>query len=265
MRRRPGPPWLSARFVAQISPLDRQRHSVERQSSIEEESSTVVTFSTPRPVVSSGTNTLTSSEVSRDARSRAEHSTQLNVLPEQEQHLLQKYLALVHDAIPIFSSTRFLPSIGDSLYSLDLVLTLLFITAKLTGVNFAAAGFGLDSRIDLMLSSGLLQEEMCGDAPSLDQFHKAYLMAFYEFHQFPGQQAWMRVGKPTRMAYWMGLDRVDSVHPYNPSWDAMGHDEREDWRLVWWFVYRLDTYVNMSSGTPYLIDETLVRTAFMQE
>ncbi|KAJ3466679.1 hypothetical protein MRS44_004243 [Fusarium solani] len=143
---------------------------------------------------------------------------------------------------------------------------MLIITAKLIGFKFASGDSDLDSHIDLMLSSGSLQEDMCGDSLSLDQFRKACLLAFYEFHQFPGQQAWMRVGKLTRLAYWIGLDRLDrfeSLPSHNLGWGATSQDDCEDWRLVWWFVYRLDTYANLSSGTPYLIDDRLVRTALI--
>ncbi|KAH7143582.1 hypothetical protein EDB81DRAFT_842828 [Dactylonectria macrodidyma] len=226
---------LMVRPFGYVPPSVATTSSVHRAKQFPEPS-TVETASTPRPVASSGSSTLAGSESSHDARSRTKHSTIPNFLPGEEQHLR------------------------------DLVLTLLTITTKLIGVKLASGGSDLDSYIDLMLSSGLHQENMCGDSPSIDQFRKACLLAFYEFHQFPGQQAWVRIGKLTRMAYWIGLDRLDRLensHLRDPSWGTMGQDELEDWRLVWWFIYRLDTYANLSSGTPYLIDERLMRTALM--
>lgn len=176
-----------------------------------------------------------------------------------------KYLELIHDAFPIFSRQRFLPSVTCSLYSRDLILTLVLITAKLTRFTCHSETVDIDASIDLMLSSGSLQEDMFGDFPSLDQFRKACLLAFYEFHQFPGRQAWMRIGKLIRTAYWIGLDRIESLRSSLPYWREMSQNDLDDWRLVWWSVYRLDSYANLSAGTPFLIDETMLNTALVRE
>jgi hypothetical protein len=142
---------------------------------------------------------------------------------------------------------------------------LVLITAKLTGFTFSTDDIDIDACIDLMLSSGSLQEDMLSDVPSLDQFRKACLLAFYEFHQFPGRQAWMRISKIIRMAYWIGLDHLENLRISLPHWCEMSQHELEDWRLVWWCVYRLDSYANLSAGTPYLIDETLVNTSLIRD
>jgi hypothetical protein len=246
----------------------------------------VETASPPIIIASYGSDTLASSELSQE-NTRTGHSTGIDILPEEEEYLyvilittvsclakslnpysIEEFLNMVLDSVPIFSKARFLPSLKDALYSRDLVLTLLIITAKLTGFKFASNSLDLDSRIDLMLSSGSVQEDICGDSISLDQFRKACLLAFYEFHQFPGQQAWMRIGKLTRLAYWIGLDRLDRLEHFcahNGGLSATCRHDIEEWRLVWWFVYRLDTYANLSSGTPYLIDDKLVQTALVRE
>lgn len=176
-----------------------------------------------------------------------------------------KYLDVIHDAIPIFHRQRFLPSVRASLYSHDLTSTLVLITAKLTGFTFSSDDIDIDACIDLMLCSGSLQEDMFSDVPSLDQFRKACLLAFYEFHQFPGRQAWMRISKIIRMAYWIGLDHLENLRISLPYWGEMSQHEIDDWRLVWWCVYRLDSYANLSAGTPYLVDETLVNTSLIRD
>jgi len=143
---------------------------------------------------------------------------------------------------------------------------MVLITAKLTSFTFASPGFDIDSRIDLMLGSGSLEQDMCDDSQSLDQFRKACLLAFYEFHQYPGQQAWMRIGRLTRLAYWRGLDRLDGPRLFQAQslgWGGASEEQLEEWRLVWWFIFRLDAYVNLSSGTPYLVDERCVRTRLL--
>lgn len=118
----------------------------------------------------------------------------------------------------------------------------------------------LDARIDLLLSSSLLEHDIIGDFPSLDQFRKACLLAFYEFHQFPGHQSWMRIGKLTLMAYRIGLDRLESLPTLYQDWSSISKEDIQEWRSLWWCIYRLDSYSNLSSGTPYLIDSDLSST-----
>jgi hypothetical protein len=60
------------------------------------------------------------------------------------------------------------------------------ITAKLTGFKLFPDETALNSRIDLLLGSSLLEDDIVGDSPSLDQFRKACVLALYDFHQFPG-------------------------------------------------------------------------------
>lgn len=150
-------------------------------------------------------------------------------------------------------------------YTRDLIETIVLITAKLTGYAFASENFDIEARIDMILSTGYREEEMFGDSPSIDQVRKACLLAFYEFHQFPGQQAWMRIGKLTRMALWIGLDRLEDLQKLYPSFAAMTEGQLDEWRLVLWCIYRLDSYANLSSGTPYLIDERLINTVLVQD
>jgi len=151
-------------------------------------------------------------------------------------------------------------------YSYDLVETLVLITAKLTDFQFESADFDLDSRINRMLSSALLEQETCKAPPSIDQFRRDCLLVFYESHQFLGNQAWIRLGGLVRLASWKGLDRLDEAQTDQTRarpWSGAGQDDLEDWRLVWWFIYRLDTQVNLSLGTAYLIDEKNVKTSLL--
>lgn len=71
----------------------------------------------------------------------------------------------------------------------------------------------------------------------------------------------MRIGKIVRLAYWMGLDRLDIIQSVSPEWSNVSDADLQNWKLVWWCVYRLDSYANLSSGTPYQVDERLVNTS----
>ncbi|KAF4950056.1 hypothetical protein FGADI_8502 [Fusarium gaditjirri] len=187
-----------------------------------------------------------------------------NILPEEEAYLADEYFKSINEAIPLFSEAASLCSRDVlSTCSSELVEALLLITAKLLGFKFASTHFNLDGRIDQILSNTSLQEDTAGDFPSLDLFRKFCLLVFYEFHQFPGQQAWVRIGKIVRLAYWMGLDRLDIIQSVSPEWSNVSYADLQNWKLVWWCVYRLDSYANLSSGTPYQVDERLVNTSFM--
>jgi hypothetical protein len=176
---------------------------------------------------------------------------------------LDEYFKTVNQAIPLFSGTTPLDSSSIMTCSRDLVEAMLLVTAKLLGFKFASGRVDLEARINQILNITSLQEDTAGDFPLLDQFRKSCLLAFYEFHQFPGHQVWMRVGKLVRIALWMGLDRLDVMKSISPEWNSVSDDDLKDWKLVWWFVYRLDSYVNLSSGTPYQIDERLVDTSLI--
>lgn len=108
----------------------------------------------------------------------------------------------------------------------------MIITAKLTGFTADSDDRpSLDAGLDLLLSSSLLEDDLIGDIPSLDQFRKAYLLAFYEFHQFPGHHSWLRVGRVTRMAYRIGLDRLDHIRTIYPDWSTVSDEEIQEWRF----------------------------------
>lgn len=135
------------------------------------------------------------------------------------------------------------------------------ITAKLIG--FAPAGSDIDTRIEHLLSSNHLEIDIMGDSPTLDQMRKALLLAFYEFHQFPGYQSWMQIGQITRIAFRIGLDQLDRLPMFYPDWAEMSKAELEEWRQIWWCLYQLDSYTNIATGTPLLIDKDFVNTALV--
>lgn len=39
------------------------------------------------------------------------------------------------------------------------------------------------------------------------------------------------------------------------------YDEKEDWRRLWWTIYCLDSYSNVTAGTPLIVELSSVRTA----
>jgi hypothetical protein len=71
----------------------------------------------------------------------------------------------------------------------------------------------------------------------------------------------MRVGKLVRWAYWTGLNQIENLDQMAPQWKDLTEDDLEEWRLVWWCIYCLDSYANLATGMPYEIDERLIYTA----
>jgi hypothetical protein len=262
-----------------VGPSQRDRNSSEPLDADQSTTTPLITASSSGPSLSLDPSLASAAESFQDSPSRSNLSGRVGILPWEEAYLyvpkshdgpytlvtllrrLQKYFEVVHDAMPILSKSRFYAGIDSSQISQDLILTLVLITAKLTDFRFIHDDVNADTHIDEMLSFGSL-EEMISESPNIDQLRKACLLAFYEFHQFPGRTAWLHIGKITRIAYWMGLDRLEDP-VISRSLGSPG--DREDWRLVWWCIYRLDSYANLSAGTPYLVDEGLVGTALAQD
>lgn len=139
---------------------------------------------------------------------------------------------------------------------------MVIIATKLTHSAGCDGGPDLDAALDSLLNLSLLEDDLVGDALSLDRFRQACILAFYEFHQFPGHHSWLRIGRLTRMAYRIGLDRLDHIRLLYPDWGTVSDEDIQEWRALWWCIYRLDTYSNLALGTPFQIDDTTINTFF---
>lgn len=139
--------------------------------------------------------------------------------------------------------------------------TVAILTAKL--IDFFPESSELNNRIDHLLSSTHLELDTMGDSPSLNQMRRTYILAFYEFHQFPGLQSWMRLGKLTRIAYRVGMDKLEQLPIIYADWASTSEADLQEWRTLWWCIYKMDSYSNLASGTPYLIDRNYLNTALI--
>jgi hypothetical protein len=264
-RKKPGPPRGFQRSGQQPGATDPGTHStttddtrlsITDTSPIGHHGSIATGTHTPTPATSQTSVFAELTSSSRTEQSGTMIRRPFALLATEETQLLERFVETIHHAIPLFVN----PSRIQTQCRGDLVDFILLITAKLTGFAFSSP-FDLDGQIEKVLGPGTLEEEMYGNFPPLDVFRKACLLAFYEFHQFPGQQAWLRIGTITRIALWIGLDRLESIHLAYPEWRHLSNEALEDWRYVWWCIYRLDSYANLTAGTPYLIDENRVHTA----
>jgi hypothetical protein len=99
--------------------------------------------------------------------------------------------------------------------------------------------------------------------PSLESFQHACLLAYYTFHQHPGQEAWLMIGTLSRRAYQIGLHQLDNFDqpPSLLLFTCINENDKEAWRRIWWFIYALDSYSNITAGTPFLLERESTRTA----
>lgn len=180
------------------------------------------------------------------------------------------YFENINHAIPLFldhdSTSEDRARGAVAACSPDVVEAMIVVTAKLSrrGLSFMTDG-ELCAHIDRILGTSSLRDDIASDSSSLDQFRQSCILAFYEHHQCPGQQAWMRVGKLVRAAYWSGLDQIERMRETSHRWKALTEQEVEEWRLVWWCAYCLDSYANVSTGMPCGIDERYVNTTLPRE
>ncbi|KAJ6788000.1 hypothetical protein PWT90_01112 [Aphanocladium album] len=188
--------------------------------------------------------------------------TQLHITSEEEQFLLDHFAKTIHNVIPVFSRTEQLVA---GLRDRALTYAIIIITAKIAGFAFSSASReDLEAEVEVLLSTTALQDSL-SDSPSLDEFRRACVLSLYEFHQFPGRQAWTMVARLAQVAYWMGLHRFDSPMVVFPDRLAMDQETVDDWRLVWWCIYRLDSYSSLTTGTPYMIEEDTIQVMLPQD
>ncbi|KAH8589012.1 hypothetical protein B0O99DRAFT_524008, partial [Bisporella sp. PMI_857] len=172
------------------------------------------------------------------------------------------FFTYIHPSIPLFNKSHFIERYKQGLVTRELLQTLLTVSARILG---AAAIVSSCSQIECMafLLSGnpISEEDSCDNVP-LSKFQQACLLAFYEFHQLPSQKSWQKIGELARKAYQCDLHQVDN--PDCRFLNANGSVPEEDideWRNVWWCIYCLDSYCNITAVTPFVVELESIRTA----
>ncbi|KAH9896315.1 hypothetical protein F4778DRAFT_745926 [Xylariomycetidae sp. FL2044] len=183
----------------------------------------------------------------------------------QERNLLISFFDEINSALPLFHKRKFLTRYDEGGIFRDLIITMVTITAKILG----PISYWETQDVDLCMSSLLNSTAFASDYSSaqttIDQFRLECLLAYYDFHQFPGPPAWMRISRLTRKAHALGINHIENPelctafdHQYTSD------DDVEDWRYVWWGVYCLDSYSNISSGAPFMVDSDSINTALVR-
>ncbi|KAI1389083.1 uncharacterized protein F4822DRAFT_404901 [Hypoxylon trugodes] len=185
--------------------------------------------------------------------------------PYQERETLSRFFDDIHTAIPILQKDRFLRLYDEGRYDYDLVVAINTITVKLLGPMDFWPSEDVDMCINSLLMTTAYESDFSASQTSLIDFQRECMLAYYDFHEFPGPSAWMRISRLTRRAYAMGLNQIENPELCS-AYDAgvATEDEIEDWRYVWWCVYCFDSYSNMSLGTPFIVDTESITTALVR-
>ncbi len=177
---------------------------------------------------------------------------------------LSNFFTHVHPSIPLFRQETLLRRYGSGTLSRSLLLTIFVVSAKILGPPKFWTNDGLETCVRRLLEAKLIDKECPTKRISLDNFRQACLLAFYAFHQYPGNEAWTRIGQLTRKAYQCGLHQIDNNDRFSAfEGDSMSEDKLDEWRRVWWFIYCLDSYSNIAVATPSVVENDSVKTALV--
>lgn len=83
------------------------------------------------------------------------------------------------------------------------------------------------------------------------------LIGTYEFRMIYFPRAWLSVGKASRLALMMGLNRLDGagIDVKQSILPPKDWTEREERRRVFWMAFCTDRYASIGTGWPMALDE----------
>ncbi|KAE8378184.1 hypothetical protein BDV26DRAFT_197895 [Aspergillus bertholletiae] len=171
----------------------------------------------------------------------------------------------IQPSIRLFEKEKFFRQYTAGMISRSLLLTLLFLTTKILGsYEFWNGSHVVNDCLRKLLDADSIEQQRLDHPMALDDFRQSVLLTYYTFHEFPGERAWMKVSMLTRKALQYGLHQIDNHENLSMlQTHSMDPDEVEDWRYVWWCIYCLDSYSNITSATPFIIEAESIKTALI--
>ena len=97
------------------------------------------------------------------------------------------------------------------------------------------------------------------DTFTLSYLQGCVLLAFDGYSAGPNPRSWILTGVCVRMAYELGLDRVERYEP-TASISAEGWAHNQELIRTWWLVWELDTFGSMMLERPFAIDRRRMNT-----
>ncbi|KAL9572041.1 hypothetical protein ACKAV7_003758 [Fusarium commune] len=173
----------------------------------------------------------------------------------------------------LFRRDKFFRQFESGAVTRDLLLVIFALTVKILGRRELCDGLRLEERLRHIRERNGLDSGTSATRWSLDDFRQACLLAYYEFHEHPGERAWLRVGHLTRKAYYCGLHQLDNHDRCDGNDDGDGDgdgdgvggddDDKDEWRYVWWCIFCLDSYSNITAASPFVVHVESIRTSLI--
>ncbi|KAB5511189.1 hypothetical protein GE09DRAFT_1160056 [Coniochaeta sp. 2T2.1] len=180
---------------------------------------------------------------------------------ENERELLNNFFDHIHSSMPLFRRDKFFQQFESGAVTRDLLLVIFALTVKILGRRELSTDPRLDERLTHLQERNRLDWEASAARWSLDDFRQACLLAYYEFHEHPGERAWLGVGHLTRKAYYCGLHQLDNHDLCDDNADD--DDDKDEWRYVWWSIFCLDSYSNITAASPFVIHIESIKTSLI--
>ncbi|SCO88879.1 uncharacterized protein FRV6_13007 [Fusarium oxysporum] len=171
---------------------------------------------------------------------------------------LNNFFYHIHPSIPLFREDKFFRQFESGAVTKDLLLVILALTVKILGQRQLSGGLHLEERLRHLRERNDLDLGTSRSRWSLDDFRKACLLAYYEFHEHPGEKAWLKIGHLTRKAYYCGLHQLDKRDRCDEN-----DDDKDEWRYVWWCIFCLDSYSNITASSPFVVHVESIRTSLI--
>ena len=166
---------------------------------------------------------------------------------------------------PLFQQGQLLDQLNNGTICHSLPSIICAVSAKARETYFWHRDMDVDAELSCLAESATIDSENATEPLALNQWRTACLLAWYCFHQTPGNGEAIRIALLTRKAYQCGLHQIDSAHDKASfGWDSIGEETLEDWRHVWWCISILDCHASFLTATPHQVEPESMRTALPQ-
>ncbi|KAF9895306.1 hypothetical protein FE257_000210 [Aspergillus nanangensis] len=183
-----------------------------------------------------------------------------SLLPATEQLLTSLYFDHIQPIFPLFRKPVFYQQlithgVPDMLLAAMFAISSRFIPPRRMDELFSAMSNPGDHFSHIAQQK--LERRLKANYPiTLIDVKVACLLALYEYTKSPSRQGWVLVGNAVRLALMAQLHQVDCLD----SRASGSPGEMEEWRFVWWTIWRLDCTVNVTACTPFGIDRQMIGT-----
>lgn len=177
----------------------------------------------------------------------------------------QRFGYTINKVFPLFRRESLLEQLQNGTICGALLPIIYALSAKGTEADFLSGNVDVHVALVSLAESAKIEAESVTEPLALNQWRTACLLAWYCFHQTPGNSEAIRITVLTQKAYQCGLHQIDSLeNQASFGWDKMGEELLQDWRHVWWAVYVLDCCASFSTATPHQVETESIRAALVQ-